>query len=212
MRSFFKRLLTAKGHGVHSPFAFSFINKVIYEKLPYYAFADIKKYLIDSDAPFENNNSFNELSFRLVNFYLPSDVLEIGSGNGINTLYLTSPSVDIKCTCIEKDVMKKEMAQSLLQTRQNYVHFAEEIPKKKFDAIVMDMNYFNNLETIDTDKLIEYSQDNAFWIINNIHSNKHHSVFWENIKINPMIQNTFELKQCGIVILNSSLSKLNYLL
>lgn len=212
MRSFIKRRLTAKGHGVHSPFAFSFINKVIYEKLPYYAYTDIEIFLKNNGVSHERINAFNKLSFRLVNFFLPSNILEIGSGIGVNTLFLTSTSKNIKCHCIENDPTKMAVAQDLFRTRNVNIHFVDEIPLMKFDAIVIDLNSINSKELTNINKLIDVSQDKAFWIINNIHNNKLYNNIWEDIKTNPRIQNTFELKHYSIVILNSSLSKLNYIL
>ena len=38
-----KRFRHRKGYGVHSPFAFNLITWVIYEKLPYYKFPELKR-------------------------------------------------------------------------------------------------------------------------------------------------------------------------
>jgi len=57
-----KRLRTAKGFGVHSPFAFNFITNVLFEKYSYYAYFDIPQYLSEKhiDAPI---SSIHQLFF-----------------------------------------------------------------------------------------------------------------------------------------------------
>ena len=41
-RTAFKRYRHGKGFGIHSPFAFSFVLKVLRERLPYYSYARLE--------------------------------------------------------------------------------------------------------------------------------------------------------------------------
>ena len=90
------------GYGVHSPFAFSLITDVIYEKMPYYAYDLLKveqKKRITTQRWEKGIPRINRLLFRLVNkvrtrAHMPA-LTEGGSGpcavNG-NCLLYTSPS------------------------------------------------------------------------------------------------------------------------
>ena len=58
-----------RGHGIHSPFVFSLITKVIEEKKPYYKYKDIASLLAKHPEIKQNPNKYNLLSFRLVSYF-----------------------------------------------------------------------------------------------------------------------------------------------
>lgn len=86
------------GYGVHSPFAFSLITDVIYEKMPYYDYQTLateqKKWAQERGWKKENNK-VNRLLFRLVNRVQPDAIVEVG-GPSVTSMYLQSakPSAD----------------------------------------------------------------------------------------------------------------------
>lgn len=204
MASFFLRKRTAKGFGVHSPFAFSFITKVIYEKLPFYAYSDIPQLVSKLRVDSHEISEIHRLSFRLVNFFHAKNVLALDAENKMQILFVTAPSVDIRCTCIS---MERESAE-LLKARANQVLFYDSIPDEKFDAIFM--NAGNGKRMLTVDKLIDHSHNETFWVIDNIHQSKDARHFWKEMKNDARVSLTFDMKRCGIVILNSSFHKLNY--
>ena len=83
------RFRTSKGFGVHSPFAYSFITRVLRESLPYYAYSDQKCRYTDLKNnslkhPFLNLKRIR-LLFRTVNYFNPASALQIGSDCGLVT-------------------------------------------------------------------------------------------------------------------------------
>lgn len=102
-----------KGHGVHSPFAFSFVCDILCEKTPYYAFGEIERIredLLDNHKTIEvtdfgtGNNRTREISniannslkprkeaqllFRIAHNFAPQTIIELGTSLGISTLHL----------------------------------------------------------------------------------------------------------------------------
>ena len=122
-------LFTAKntrGHGIHSPFLFSFIQEVIYEKNPFYSFSSIeelrKKLLNDKSilditdfgagqkyqATVSNiartslkSKKWSQMLFRSVNFRRAEKVLELGTSLGISAAYMASVNSGICCVTLE---------------------------------------------------------------------------------------------------------------
>jgi hypothetical protein len=84
-----KRIRYCCGFGIHSPFAFQLITQVIYERSPYYAYAEIEQ-----ARPSERGGAGSEtrkvkrLLFRLVNRFQPAVILEIGAATTDTSLYL----------------------------------------------------------------------------------------------------------------------------
>ena len=123
IKSFLRYLLKArhrKGFGVHSPFVFHLLNYVIFEKLPFYAYVQIEQVrnillkdktiveLTDFGTGKKNESSvadiarksletpkFGQLLFRLVNYFQPKNIIELGTSLGISTMYLAKPSKPI---------------------------------------------------------------------------------------------------------------------
>ncbi|MDL2256027.1 class I SAM-dependent methyltransferase [Parabacteroides sp. OttesenSCG-928-K15] len=123
----YKRFHRSKGHGIHSPFVFNLLTKVIREKGSYYRFHDIellRKRLLqnnqevvwpDMRRPSRVRKStiaeivrkeavspkVGALLFRLVHYFQSKSILQIGSSMGLSTLYLTSCMPDISCVSLE---------------------------------------------------------------------------------------------------------------
>lgn len=108
-----------RGHGVHSPFVFDFITKVLNDDRHFYAYESIEnlrlllltdeKQLVIEDfgagSRVKKTNlrsvkdiarsslkpkKFGQLLFRIVDRYSPSTILELGTSLGVTTAYLAS--------------------------------------------------------------------------------------------------------------------------
>ncbi|MBD3591206.1 hypothetical protein [Bacteroides sp. GM023] len=80
------------GYGVHSPFAFSLITDVIYEKMPYYAYHSLKKEqkkMVRERGWSKGTQKVNRFLFRLVNRMQPAAIVEVGRLS-MTSLYLQS--------------------------------------------------------------------------------------------------------------------------
>ena len=116
-----------KGYGVHSPFVFNLITKVIEEHCSYYSFYDIE--LIRKQLLFRDNiitypdrqqkgklrrrtvgeivkreaikPKHGALLFRLANYFKSQNILQLGPSMGLSTLYLTSYAPGLRCIDLE---------------------------------------------------------------------------------------------------------------
>ncbi len=108
-----------KGHGVHSPFVYDFIRKVLLDKRFFYAYEAIeacRKNMLQDQRVLQiedfgagsrlrktNQRSiheiaksslkpkkFSQLIFRIVNHYHPEKILELGTSLGITTSYMAA--------------------------------------------------------------------------------------------------------------------------
>jgi predicted O-methyltransferase YrrM len=116
------RILRRRGFGVHSPFVFHLITKVIGERRLYYRYYDIEmirqQLLFKEDSielPLKGGRSTiakvveregirpkrGALLFRLTNYFQPEKILQIGSTMGLSTLYLSSYRPGLTCVSIE---------------------------------------------------------------------------------------------------------------
>ena len=118
-----------KGHGIHSPFVYAFIEKVLNDKKQYPCYEIIenrRKELLNDSTVIEVEDfgagsaviktssrvvkniaasslkpkKFSQLLFRIVNYYKPKTILELGTSFGITSAYLASGNSDAKLhTC-----------------------------------------------------------------------------------------------------------------
>ncbi|GIV35110.1 MAG: O-methyltransferase [Chitinophagales bacterium] len=138
--------LTAKTrYGIHSPFIFSLMNEVFYDKQKYPAFEQIdrlrERLLKDTTVlPTKEAGAhsktlsaqrtvqditritavppkYGQLLFRLVKYFKPHAILELGTGPGISTLYMAMAAPQATCITLEGDPMLAELA------RKNFADF-----------------------------------------------------------------------------------------
>ncbi|GAC1440080.1 MAG: class I SAM-dependent methyltransferase [Sediminibacterium sp.] len=142
--SYLRYYITAsngKGHGVHSPFVFEFITRVLNDDREFYAYqqienlrqlllADTRSLMIeDFGAGSRTKGSdvrtvaaiagsslkpvkYGQLLFRIVHHYAPGTILELGTSLGITTAYLAAAGTDARVVTMEGAMAVAEMARS----------------------------------------------------------------------------------------------------
>ena len=88
------RLRHSKGFGIHSPFAFSFVLRVLREKCAYYAYSDIEERrrlairLVaeeEGEHPRIISQKNAKMLFRIACYFNPSNMVQIGTSYGVST-------------------------------------------------------------------------------------------------------------------------------
>ena len=119
-----------KGHGIHSPFVFHFITKVLNDRTHYPSYDIVEKLRHDllrnktlltiedfgAGSAIDKSNQrtiasiakhatkskkHGQLLFRMVKEYKPQNILELGTSLGITTAYLASANPDAKVITME---------------------------------------------------------------------------------------------------------------
>ena len=202
-----------KGHGIHSPFVFNFITKVIEEKSPYYAYNDIREFLISSPETTFAESKFERLIFKSVNYFNAKKILELGAGNGINTLYLTVASKQCTCICVETNSEKRNTADLLYQRWGHNITISDDLfPKidSTVDCILVNLRNYD----VDSNSLVEYLlsciDKNSFIIVDGIRTNRKHQMLWKRLIGCDEVIVSMDLFHVGILFFNPKYYKRNF--
>lgn len=204
-----------KGHGIHSPFVYNLIHNVIEEKRTYYAYGDIRSFLSDyfPNKTFRTNKH-DKLIFRLINHFKTSSVLEIGSGTGVGTLYITTPSNEVKCFCFEIDTAKKEVAKNIYSQWNNnnitLLNDIDSISSTKIEAVIIDLNNYSDIDDNFINFIKNIYSEKMFVLVKGIRNNKKHKHIWS--KISDIEERTakLDLFNIGIMFFRKDLYRWNY--
>lgn len=202
-----------KGHGVHSPFVFNLINNVIEEKCPYYCYGEISTYLSQFSEKGLEIKKDNLLSFRLVNYFNAKNILEIGSGSGVNTLYLSSSAKDIKCLCIEEDENNIAIAKKIYAKYESNISFSNDlsaVASNQFDCIYINLNNSPNLQPADIEKIVRMCHEKSFIIVKGIRKNKKQNHLWKCLTSNKERTAELDLFNIGLLFFDKQLYRWRY--
>lgn len=207
--SWLKRFRQSRGYGVHSPFAFELIQKVLSSRTHYYAFDEIADHLSANHPHLPLNKPLHHLSFRLVRHFNAMKILEINSGHGVNTLYLLSPDSRIHCTCVEARSEMVAEANELTAIKGSQRTILSALPREEqFDAIFLHLD----VESPPTlDSLIQLSHEETFWVFDPMNATRSKQ-YWRNIVNDERIGITFDMREAGITFLRHTNSKNHYLI
>ena len=228
---FYRRIRYRKGHGVHSPFVYNLITKVIEEQSPYYRFNDIelirRQMLFKEDklAYFIKRGSISPkhgaLLFRLANYFRPDNILQVGQTFGLSTLYLTSYKPGVKCISLENIPEYASVSQwaydkgarTAIDRRIGNYH--QLLPGILQEMGKVDFVYFNlkNEQYPDIylfNACIPHISDQTVFVFEGIKASRNMRTLWKEICAHEKVTVSIDLLSMGLVFLNPKLHKRNY--
>ncbi len=236
MRRFWKnytlsvsRMRKAWGFGVHSPFAFRLITKVIREKSRYYAYdeiAAIEQQYISPELSYRQrrlrkkiHRSRGKLLFRLTNFFQPDEILEVGTAWGVSSLYLRMALRASHHTIVEPEEEVNRFAQQLFtqvgecaefvnQDYESYLPAYCQTRQKPLYIVVnrLPAKYYTQL----SQWLSAAIDQEAILILDGIRSHNAAMNCWSALLKDERVRVTFDLRNMGIICCNGKLNKQNY--
>ncbi|MFY7936640.1 MAG: class I SAM-dependent methyltransferase [Flavobacterium sp.] len=262
LKSYIKFLWNSKNeHGVHSPFVFDLVTKCFYNKTkhPEYEVLDdyrfnllLERQIIEvfnfgggsrslksnkrkiSDIAKNNeiNRNKTKLLFRIVRYFQPSEILEIGTSLGLATHALSLASeFDTKIISVE------ECPEILKYTNRNFLNyfsfdkldtinfvnpvFSTFLKKYQLETTTKNCEwkliYFNKSQskksTLDYFELLLPTVTNySVWIINDIHKSIENEDTWEIIKKHPKVKVTIDTFHFGMVFFRAEQEKEHFVI
>ncbi len=109
------RYKRSKGFGVHSPFAFNFILRVLRERNPYYAYDTIhsRRYRVKKLVTAGHSRIISyknaKLLFRVTCYFSPDTILQIGTSYGISTTAMLGVSQNSRLVIYSADNCHKDI-------------------------------------------------------------------------------------------------------
>ena len=248
---YFKYLFTAKSkYSAQAPFLYDFITKVVNQNSDDENCKNIeslRKELCKSEDTIKitdfgagshvNNNKtrkikdvaknsaknakFGKLLYRIIQFYKPNNILELGTSLGISSLYLAKANQNSQVFTFEGCPETANIAeQNFKKLNANNINITigdfnktlnsklEEI--KTIDLAFIDGNH-QEKPTIDYfEKCLKYSNNDTIFIFDDIHWSEGMEKAWNYIKAHQKITLTIDLFFVGIVFIKSELSKENF--
>ena len=170
-----------------------------------------------------------ELLFKMVRYYKPRYILEIGTSLGISTIYQGlgakdndlsmfhtiegCPNVSQKAKDFNHELSENEP--SLRNINYHTGPFEEKLPEvlEKFpqlDLVFFDGNHNRDASLKYFNWCLKKAHDNSIFIFDDIYHSRKMKRAWETVKINQKVRTTIDLFSLGIVFFNNPYAKQNF--
>jgi len=229
-----------RGHAVHSPFVFEFITEVLNDDRCYYCFdtieqirenlklnntellledygagsrvhASYSRKIADIASSSLKPKKFAQLLLRMVNFYQPQNILELGTSLGITTAYLASANTNVAVTTMEgakavaaaaKENFKVLQLGNIKLVEGNFDETLESTISSQtalIDFAFIDGNHRKEPTINYFEQLILKTSERSILVFDDIHWSKEMEAAWAHIKTHASVTLTIDLFYIGIV-------------
>jgi predicted O-methyltransferase YrrM len=239
--SYLWKASNGRGHGVHSPYVYAFIKNVLntsskgkgihaielYRQQLLYNQKEITVLDLGAGADWQGSKSktiaqiakgalkskkYSTLLNRIVAYYQPNQILEMGTSLGITTCYLAEGVPMASVATMEG---APAVAKEALNTFNNLGYKNIKLINGNFDETLP--NYLNSIESIGIayvdgnhryaptiqyfNLLLNKSDEQSILIFDDIHWSREMEKAWEEIKADARVSLTIDLFYIGIVFL-----------
>jgi len=238
-------------HGVHSPFIYQLVTNCFYKNISqklWKHFLKNKQQLLDNKTfikvtdfgsgskIFKSNNrkvskitkiagiSNNkaQLLIKIVSYFKPKKVLEIGTSVGLSTSAIKIANDKSLITTLEGCLETSKIAQHLF-VKNNFKNiqiitgnFKETLPKtiknNQFDFIYFDGNHTKTATLNYFETCLKSINNNSFWIFDDIYWNNEMTEAWQEIKTHPKVAVTVDIFYFGIVFFRKEQAKEHFII
>jgi len=188
-----RKLRHSGGHGIHSPFAFSFVTNVVYNPYPYYFFTNPQKERLS-----KKERKTGELLFRLTERYRLSTIVAIGNQNNHLTFYTTATSSRVKLFCAESVKASIKEIEKELSLCPTLFLFDDNATKNEW------LGFYERIKAL--------ISGNSVIVIPDIQENPEKKAFWNEFYKNQSTGVLFDLYDIGIIFLKKGLHKKRYII
>ena len=255
IKSYLKFLWNSKNeHGVHSPFVFDLITKCFYNnksKPEYSILENYRNSLLENkntievtdfgagSRVFKSNtrqvakiaktagitSKRAELLFRIVQYFQPSTILEIGTSLGLATsaLSLGSRSFGTKTKIITLEGCPNTINQCQLQFQKlnfnnvkfintEFSQYFKNLQPTDYNLIYFDGNHSKTATLDYFELLLPTVTNDSIWIFDDIHWSSAMEEAWEMIKNHEKVKVTIDTFQWGIVFFREEQEKEHFVI
>lgn len=222
-----------KGHGIHSPYLFDFVNGVVFNahkrEVPPEVLEEHRRLKKDASlaggegrtvASFVRHSAVPEkqgkLLYRIVRWFAPDMLVELGTGLGISTLYLATGSPGTSLHSIEGNTDRAAFAAQLVSRNMLgpvSIHWGEMEEKLheilpllpgKFLAYV-DGNHHYEPTMRYLKRLIGRAGEEAIIVMDDIYWSREMHRAWKEVISWPEVRVSIDLFHMGVLLLRKDL-------
>jgi predicted O-methyltransferase YrrM len=228
-----------KGHGIHSPFVFEFVTKVLNDKTDYDDYKKVevqRKKLLQDQAELKIEDygagsssgkssirsissiaktavklkKYSQLLYRIVKFYQPTLIVELGTSLGLTTSYFSLANPSAKIYSLEGAAKIAQVAKQNFKTlKLQNVNLIEgnidntlpailyQVPK--IDLVFIDGNHRQEPTESYFHWLLSKTHNDTILIFDDIHWSHEMESAWENISSHLAVRCSVDLFFFGIV-------------
>ncbi|MBC5774865.1 class I SAM-dependent methyltransferase [Pontibacter sp. KCTC 32443] len=246
------RVRSFKLHGVHSPFVFNLYNQVILHNGAFYAYPRVEAVredlLLDNRTievtdlgagsntiKYKNRKisdisrtslkpaKYSQLLFRLVNYYQPKYVFELGTSLGITTAYLAEAARKAHvytfegCPNIAKEAKKNFDYLHLRNITQISGNLDETLKLQLEQIPQLDFAFFDGNHRYEPtmyyfEQCLAKAHEKSVFVIDDIYWSSEMKRVWQEIKKHPQVGQTIDLYFVGLVFFRTSQPKEHFTL
>lgn len=239
-------------HGVHSPFVFDLVTKCFYDRAIYPEYSILKNYrksllqnkntieVTDFGAGsrvFKSNtrpidqiaknagisSKRAELLFRIVRYFKPTSILEIGTSLGLATSALALGNKNARITTLEGCPNTMSIAKNQLQLQNlNNVEFENtefstylkscQLSIINYQLVYFDGNHSKKATLEYFELLLPTITNDSVWIFDDIHWSEDMEEAWKTIQKHPQVTVTIDTFQWGIVFFRNEQEKEHFII
>lgn len=253
IKSYIKFLWKSKNeHAVHSPFVFNLITKCFYDRKSKPEYSILKNYrnlLLENKNQIEvtdfgagskvfksNTREISKIAktagisrkrakllFRVVNYFQPESILEIGTSLGLATSALALGNPNAKIVTLEGCPETANQCQLQLQkfninsVKSIVTEFSTYFKTINHQAEAINLIYFDGNHSKKAtlnyfELLLPTITNDSVWIFDDIHWSTEMEEAWESIKNHPKVKVTIDTFQWGFVFFRKEQEKEHFII
>jgi len=166
---------------------------------------------------------YSKLYSRIIRHYNCTNILELGTSVGINTIYLARARELARVTTIEgsheiallaKGLFEEHKVKNIQLMEGNIDHvlpaFLDSVAK--IDFAFIDANHRFEPTVAYVDLILKKIHVNSILVLDDIHYSREMERAWLALQVHEQVYTTVDLYRCGLIFFNPSLTKQNAVL